>query len=85
MQKEYKMIFDNEFVVDTILRNISIINNNFKFVPGKTLISFDEMQDCINTITSLKSFNIDKRYDLICSGSMMGINYKEIESNSCWK
>ena len=40
------------------------------------------MQDCINCATSLKAFNIDKRYDVICSGSMMGINYKEIESNS---
>lgn len=82
LQKEYKTIFDNGFEVDTILRNISIINNNFKFVPGETLIFFDEIQDCINTATSLKSFNIDKRYDVICSGSMMGINYNEIESNS---
>ena len=40
------------------------------------------MQDCINCATSLKSFNIDRRYDVICSGSMMGINYNEIESNS---
>lgn len=82
LQKEYKTIFDNGFEVDTILRNISIINNNFKFVPGETLIFFDEIQDCINAATSLKSFNIDGRFDVICSGSMMGINYKEIESNS---
>ena len=82
LQKEYKTIFDNGFEVDTILSNISIINNNFKFVPGETLIFFDEIQDCINAATSLKSFNIDKRFDVICSGSMMGINYKEIESNS---
>jgi uncharacterized protein len=82
LQKEYKTIFDNGFEVDTILSNISIINNNFKFVPGETLIFFDEIQDCINAATSLKSFNIDKRFDVICTGSMMGINYKEIESNS---
>lgn len=82
LQKEYKTIFDNGFEVDTILRNISIINNNFKFVPGETLIFFDEIQDCINAATSLKSFNIDGRFDVICSESMMGINYKEIESNS---
>ncbi len=82
LQKEYKTIFDDGFEVDTIINNISIINNNFKFVPRETLIFFDEMQDCINCATSLKSFNLDKRYDVICSGSMMGINYKEIESNS---
>ncbi len=82
LQPEFKSIFDNGFDVDTIISNISIINNNFVFVPRETLIFFDEMQDCINCATSLKAFNIDKRYDVICSGSMMGINYKEIESNS---
>ena len=82
LQKEYKTIFDNGFEVDTILNNISLINNNFEFIPGETLIFFDEIQDCINCATSLKAFNIDKRFDVICSGSMMGINYKEIESNS---
>lgn len=82
LQPEFKSIFDNGFNVDTIISNISIINNDFMFVPGETLIFFDEMQDCINCATSLKSFNIDRRFDVICSGSMMGINYNEIESNS---
>ena len=82
LQKQYKNIFDDGFEVDTIIKNISLINPNFKFVPNKTLIFFDEIQDCINAATSLKSFNIDKRYDVICSGSLMGINYNEIESNS---
>ncbi len=82
LQPEFKSIFDNGFNVDKIISNISLINNNFEFIPGETLIFFDEMQDCINCATSLKAFNIDNRYDVICSGSMMGINYKEIESNS---
>ena len=82
LQKQYKNIFDDGFDVDTIIRNISLINPNFNFTPGKTLIFFDEIQDCINATTSLKSFNIDGRYDVICSGSLMGINYQEIESNS---
>ena len=82
LQKQYKSIFDDGFDVDTIIKNISLINPNFKFIPGETLIFFDELQDCINATTALKSFNIDKRYDVICSGSLMGINYKEIESNS---
>lgn len=80
--KQYKSIFDNGYGVDTIIKNISLINPNFEFIPGETLIFFDEIQDCINAATSLKSFNIDGRYDVICSGSLMGINYKEIESNS---
>ena len=82
LQKEYKTIFDNGFEVDTIINNISIINNQFEFIPGETLIFFDEIQDCINAATSLKSFNIDKRFDVICSESMLGVNYKDIESNS---
>lgn len=82
LQKEYKTIFDQGFEVDTIINNISIINNSFIFVPGETLIFFDEIQDCINAATSLKAFNIDKRFDIICSGSMLGVNYKDIESNS---
>lgn len=82
LEKQYQDIFDDGFDVDNIIKNITLKNPNFKVVPGKTLIFFDEMQACINCATSLKSFNQDKRYDVICSGSLMGINYKEIESNS---
>lgn len=82
LQKQYKGIFDNGFEVDTILKNISLINPDFAFIPGDTLIFFDEIQDCINCATALKSFKIDGRFDVICSGSLMGINYNEIESNS---
>ena len=82
LQKQYKDIFDNGFEVDTIIKNISLRNPDFEFIPGETLIFFDELQDCINCATSLKSFNQDERYDVICSGSLMGINYNEIESNS---
>ncbi len=82
LQSEYKTIFANGFEVDSILHNISMINNNFEFIPGETLIFFDEIQDCPNAATSLKAFNLDKRFDVIASGSMMEINYEEIESNS---
>ena len=82
LDKQYLSIFDDGFDVDTILKNISLIDPLAKFVPGDTLIFFDELQDCINAATSLKPFHQDGRYDVICSGSMMGINYNEIESNS---
>lgn len=82
LDKQYIDIFDNGFNVDTIIKNISFKNPEFKFVPGETLIFFDELQACINCATSLKAFNQDGRYDVICSGSLMGINYNEIESNS---
>ena len=46
------------------------------------MIIFDELTDYPDIATSLKSFNIDRRFDVICSGSMLGINYKKIHSNS---
>lgn len=82
LQKQYKDIFDNGFEVDTIIRNITLHNTELQIIPGNTLIFFDELQDCPNCATSLKAFNQDGRYDVICSGSLMGINYQEIESNS---
>lgn len=82
LQPEYKAIFERGFTVDAIIREISLINPALRFIPGETLLFFDELQDCPSLATALKFFNEDGRYDVICSGSMMGINYNEIESNS---
>lgn len=81
-QKKYRDIFNDGFEVDAILKNISLLNPEFKFTPGDTVFFFDELQACPNCATSLKFFKLDGRFDVICSGSLMGINYKEIESNS---
>lgn len=82
LQKQYRDIFDSGFEVDAILRNITLHDPGLEFVPHETLIFFDELQACPNCVTGLKSFRQDGRYDVICSGSLMGINYREIESNS---
>ena len=82
LNPEFRDIFDNGYKVDKILENISFKNPSLEFIPGKTLIFFDEIQKCINAATSLKSFKIDGRFDVICSGSLMGLSYKEIESVS---
>ena len=82
LQKQYRDIFDSGFEVDAILRNITLHDPRLEFVPHETLIFFDELQACPNCATGLKSFRQDGRYDVICSGSLMGINYREIESNS---
>ena len=81
-QKNYREIFNDGFEVDAILKNISLLNPGFRFIPGETLFFFDELQVCPNCATSLKFFKMDGRFDVICSGSLMGINYREIESNS---
>lgn len=81
-QKKYREIFNDGFEVDAILKNISLLNPELKFVPGNTIFFFDELQACPNCATSLKFFKLDGRFDVICSGSLMGISYNEIESNS---
>lgn len=82
LNKEFCDIFDDGFKTDSIIKNISLRNPELEFTEGETLIFFDELQACPNCATSLKFFKQDGRYDVICSGSLMGINYKQIESNS---
>lgn len=82
LQKQYKEIFKDGYEVDDIIKNITFLNPKAKFVPGNTLLFFDELQDCPTCATALKPFKIDGRFDVICSGSLMGIYYNEIESNS---
>ena len=79
---EYKTILQDGYTVDNITKNISLHNSDVEFISNDTLIFFDEMQEYSDIATSLKFFSIDGRYDVICSGSLMGINYKEIHSNS---
>ncbi len=82
LENKYDDIFDDGYKVEDIVKNISFKNNDFEFIENDTLIFFDELQECSKCATCLKSFREDGRYDVICSGSLMGINYKEIESNS---
>lgn len=81
-QNKFKQIFDNGYEVDNIIKSISLLEPGLDFTPGNTIFFFDEMQECPTCATSLKFFKLDGRFDVICSGSLMGINYKEIESNS---
>lgn len=82
LEPEFKSIFKRTFNVDEIIKEITMRKPEINLKPNSTLIFFDEMQECVSTATSLKSFKEDGRYDVICSGSLMGINYKKIESNS---
>lgn len=75
-------IFEDGYNVDSIIKNISLIMPDAVFESGNTLIFFDEIQLCSKGMTSLKQFKLDGRFDVICSGSLMGINYNEIQLNS---
>lgn len=59
-----------------------MLDTKARFIAGKTVVIFDEIQEFPEIATSLKFFKMDGRFDVICSGSMLGVNYKRIESNS---
>lgn len=82
LESGYKTITSDGYEVDRILRNITLIDPSKQFVAGNTLILFDEIQEHPDIATTLKAFRIDGRFDVICSGSLLGINYRRIHSNS---
>ena len=82
LDKKYTTIVNDGYDVETVVKNITLINPSIKFIPDKTLIVFDEIQEYPDIATTLKPFNLYGKYDVICSGSMLGINYKKIHSNS---
>lgn len=81
-EPRYRTICADGYRAQDIIKNISLIDPTKRFLPGKTLIFFDEIQSFPNIATTLKFFKEDGRFDVICSGSLLGISYKEIESVS---
>ncbi len=81
-EPKYEMIISDGYKTADIIKNISLLDPSKKFIDGKTLIFFDEIQKFPDIATPLKFFKQDGRFDIICSGSMLGINYRKIESNS---
>ena len=81
-EPKYKLITEDGYKTDDIIRNISRMDPSKRFEPGETIIIFDELQEYPEIATSLKFFKMDGRFDIICCGSLLGIHYKRIESNS---
>ena len=69
-------IFDGSLKAEDLYRKISAYDASRRLLPGRTLIFLDEIQECANARTALKSFALDGRYDVIASGSLLGIKYK---------
>ena len=72
-QEERKTAFYGSKDVDTIILNLSAQMRNTQFVPHETCIILDEIQDCPEARTSLKFFYEDGRYDVIATGSLLGV------------
>ena len=73
-QKDLKSLFQGALSVDYLIVAISAALPDARFVPGKTVIIFDEIQDCPQARASLKFFKLDGRFDVICTGSLLGVN-----------
>lgn len=73
-------IFAGDLSVDAMVMALRFRFPDKKIIPGKTLIFLDEIQECPEAITSLKFWAIDNRYDVITSGSLLGIDYKRSSS-----
>ncbi len=73
LEPDKKSAFTGNLDVDTIILNLSALIPNCRFISGKTCIILDEIQECKEARTALKSFQIDGRFDVIATGSLLGV------------
>ena len=71
--KSIHKAFDGNFDVNQMIMAITAAMPNVKFVPDKTLLILDEIQDCPNARSSLKYWDMDGRFDVIATGSFLGV------------
>ena len=72
---DYREIFRGSLAAEDILKRISAVIPGVTMIPHKTLIFLDEIQKCAAARTALKFFAEDNRYDVIASGSLLGLHY----------
>lgn len=76
----YKTIFDGDLDVETLIKQISLRVPGAQLEPQETILFLDEIQNCPRARTALKFLAIDGRFDVVASGSMLGIHYKDVPS-----
>ncbi len=75
-----KMIFAGDLQAESIIMALKFRYPDKRIEPKTTLIFLDEIQECEEAITALKFLTIDGRYDVIASGSLLGVDYKRSSS-----
>ncbi|MGP1422402.1 MAG: ATP-binding protein [Prevotella fusca] len=79
---DFKLAFEGSKQVDSLIMNLTALLPNSNFVPGQTCIILDEIQECSAARTAIKFFKIDGRYDVIATGSLLGVRgYKGNETD----
>ncbi len=74
---EDRAIFSGNLDPDTLITAISAYLPSADLIPGETLILLDEIQECPEALTSLKFWSNDRRFDVIATGSTLGIDFRE--------
>lgn len=78
-----KDIFNDELSAEEIYKRMTLIMSEIKFVENDTLIFLDEIQECPNARTALKFLAIDDRFDVVASGSLLGISLSRNGFHPC--
>ena len=68
-----KSVFEGDLIIDRIMMDLSSKMPSIKVLPYETIIIFDEIQECANARASIKAFVEDGRFDIIATGSLLGI------------
>ena len=77
---DYKKFFTPNLEIDAIVMRITAAMPNVEIEDRETCFVFDEIQDCPRARGSLKYFYLDGRYEVMCTGSLLGVNgYKSPE------
>lgn len=81
LSPEYKEIFSGNLDIRTLKMKLEVTFPDKKIEPNETILFLDEIQSCPNARTALKSFALDGTIDVISSGSLLGLYYKEVYSD----
>ena len=78
-QPELKSVFEGSLAPEDIYSRITLMVPGARLVPGETLIFLDEIQECPEARSAFKYLAQDSRYDVIGSGSLLGIRFRELK------
>lgn len=71
---DYCSVFEGSLEIDNITMLLSaLLGSEAVFEPGNTILVLDEIQECPDARTALKFFHLDGRYDVIGTGSLLGV------------